>query len=174
IYGTYTLAGSTDSFAAGNLFSLNADGAAIFKNSTNSNQALQVQNSAGQAVLSVDTYNNDGAATSANNLIPDGGFEKGTTGWGTKGSLQTAPQQRPNQHHSGRASMYAEGGNAAGGPEYDITLSDALEYQASFYIKNSTTDKPAAGVVQAATITALATRSVLRIRPTSPRPAGRA
>ena len=138
IYATYTTT-TADTFA-GNLFSLSSDGAAAFKNTTNSTQAFQVKNSGGSAVLSVDTSNND----SATNLIADGGFEQGMTGWAVKDS-GNGPEQRVDQHHDGHASLYVEGGNGVGGGgvEYNITLTDALEYIATFYVKEGTGDAPA-------------------------------
>jgi hypothetical protein len=131
---TYTPSGAVDSFS-GNLFSLTSTGAATFKNSTNSNVALQVQNSSGFNVLAVDT-----AGGSTANLIANPGFERNSAGWASKGS-PSAFTTVTSRHHSGHSALYVEGGNNANaGARYAVTLSNSTRYIASFYAMVGTDD----------------------------------
>jgi hypothetical protein len=70
----------TDTFSISN--AAGAQGAALFKNATNSTNAFQIQNSSGFMILGVDT------STTSNLLSANPGFEVNTTNWsGTNGTL---------------------------------------------------------------------------------------
>jgi hypothetical protein len=56
LYFTYTPSGSVDSFNT-NLFKMNDTGRAVFKNSTNSSTAFQIQNASGTSIFNVDSSN---------------------------------------------------------------------------------------------------------------------
>jgi hypothetical protein len=134
IYMTVTPSGTADSFT-GNLFSMTNSGATVFKNSTNSTNAFQIQNSNGSGVLSVNTTaNNDGSY----NVIANSGFENGAAGWSGKGSMFFF-EPNTSEHHSGHASLEADTAPSADtGAQYNITLADSQFYTATFYVKLAT------------------------------------
>jgi hypothetical protein len=142
VYMTVTPSGTVDSFN-NTLFSLTNTGKAVFKNSTNSTGAFQVQNSNGNAVLGVDTSaGNDGSF----NVISNGGFENGTTGWTAKGG-NNGFAVRNSIHHSGGASLEATTTAANAGVQYDLPLADNGFYTATFYVMLSSGDAPTSTIV---------------------------
>jgi hypothetical protein len=112
------------------LTTANASAGTVLQTSTNSTTAFQVLNASSASILNVDT-----ATTS--NLVTNGGFESGVSGWSAKGSAG-APAQTNAQQWQGNNSLSETTTAAIGdGVKYAYTFTNAQQYTLSFYLKLS-------------------------------------
>lgn len=112
-----------------NIATIGNTGAALFQNSTNSTAAFQIQNAAGQSIINVDT-------STTPNLITNGSFEPGTSGWVSKGGSSIA--QNGSNSYVGSSSLAVTTSAANHGASYAVTLSPNTTYALSFWARQAT------------------------------------
>jgi hypothetical protein len=112
---------------------------------SNSATTFQVQNSAGNNVISVDTSNYN---TNTANLITNPGFETNTTGWSLKGSATSLTRETTGPRTgSGYLSVLNDAANE--GVKFNITLTPSTFYTGSFYVRLGTDEANASNVISA-------------------------
>ena len=104
---------------------LNTFGQSVFKTTTNSTTAFQIQNSSGADLLNADTTNavTDLTNNANNNLVTNGSGEVNATGWAAVGSSGT-PAQDTTERYIGTGSIKTTTTAAANdGMKYSLTTS---------------------------------------------------
>lgn len=110
------------------LGSIGATGATLFRNSTNSTTAFQVQNAAAANLFTVDT-------STTSNLVTNGDIEGGVaTGWTAKGAT-TVTQSSSHQWQGNNSLSVATTTAADDGAKYNYTFGASTQYTLSLYAK---------------------------------------
>jgi hypothetical protein len=128
--------GSSGSFALANstatvLSVSGTDGAFTAQNSANSTTAFQIQNAAGTALFIVDT------STTETNIITNGDFEAGTTGWSVKGTGSTITQSTTAEVSGANSLSVATTGTANAGARFVYVPTASTTYTLTMYIRAS-------------------------------------
>ena len=132
LYATIdTSSGVIDTFGGtGTLLDLGPTGNTTLRTSTNSSNALQLQNAAGGSVFTLGTQGEP------NNQIANGSIETDTTGWAARGSSTVS--RTTAQHYSGNAALQVATTTASNdGVKYNVTLSPNSDYTVSINAKLS-------------------------------------
>lgn len=122
--------GSTlTNYSLGNI-SLNGavNSPAIFQNQSNSSNAFQIQNAAGDQILNIDS--------TTNNMVGNPSIETSTTGWSPLGSATLS--RTTSAKYSGNAALQIAATAATGdGAKYPVALASSTTYSLSYYATNS-------------------------------------
>ncbi|MGH7196846.1 MAG: carbohydrate binding domain-containing protein [Candidatus Saccharimonadales bacterium] len=110
---------------------LSVNGLATIRTTTDSTNALQVVNAAGQQLLSLSTIHN------VSDLVTNGSIEISSTNWAGKGGATVG--RVTTQSYVGQASLetLTSSSSANSGAQYNVTLTASTQYAASFYAKLS-------------------------------------
>ena len=98
-------------------------GATTFANSANSTAAFQIQNAGGAQLLNVDTTNpiTDLTNNGNNNLVTNGSFEAGTTGWSAEGAGVTLAQSNVRKYIGNDSLSITTPASTNRGAKYNLT-----------------------------------------------------
>jgi hypothetical protein len=112
---------------------------------SNSATTFQVQNSAGNNVIAIDTTNFN---TNTANLITNSGFETNTTGWSLKSTAANLTRETAAPRTgAGYGSVINDAANE--GMKFNITLTPSTFYTGSFYARLGTDEANASNVITA-------------------------
>ena len=109
----------------------NSNGAATFKNSANSQQAFQVQNSSSTSILDINTL------TSGLNLVANPSIEANTNGYSAKGSATVSIDDSVTAQFGSRYLKAATTAAIDDGAKYTFPFAASTQYSLSFYARST-------------------------------------